>query len=309
MGRGVPEEIRVGDLAIRFLLEGEESLGSAAVFEFDVPAGANVAAAHSHDGYEETIYGLEGALTWTIEGTARKVGPGEALCIPRGAVHQFDNTGETDAKALAIVTPGILGPDFFHAVGAILEAAAGGPPDLAAIADVMRRYGLTPAGDQSRSATNEDVGPGVSATITNGEAILQREKREISMLVAREDVTITRARYSPGEQVAGPHVHHEHTDAFYVLEGELTFEIGREAETVAVSSGGFVAAPPGLAHSVRNDGDRHARWLTIHARDGGFAAFMRGVRDGVEVDWDTFAVPSDGGLPASEATLRSVLPN
>ena len=122
-----------------------QSAGSVAVFEFDVPAGAKVAAAHSHDGYEETIYGLEGVLTWTIEGTPTDVGPGEALCIPRGAVHHFDNTRDVDAKALAIVTPGILGPDYFREVAAILDAAAGGPPDLAAIAAVMRRHGLTPA--------------------------------------------------------------------------------------------------------------------------------------------------------------------
>ena len=119
------------------------------MFEFDVPAGAKVAAAHSHDGYEETIYGLEGVLNWTIEGVATDVGPGEALCIPRGAVHHFDNAGDTDAKQLAIVTPGILGPDFFREVGAILDAAVAGPPDLAAIGAVMRQHGLTPAPPQS----------------------------------------------------------------------------------------------------------------------------------------------------------------
>jgi len=62
--------------------------------------------------------------------------------------------------------------------------------------------------------------------ITAGEAILRRERREISILVAREEVTITHARYAAGEQVAGPHVHHEHTDTFYELEGELTLVIG-----------------------------------------------------------------------------------
>ena len=111
-----------------------------------MPAGSKVAAAHSHDGYEETIYGLEGVLTWTVEGTPIDVGRGEALLIPRGAVHHFVNTGEVDAKALAIVTPGILRPDFFREVGAILDAAAGGPPDVAAIGAVMKRHGLTPAG-------------------------------------------------------------------------------------------------------------------------------------------------------------------
>lgn len=138
------EEIRVGELAIRFLLEGEQSGGAMAVFEFDVPAGSRVAAAHSHDGFEETIYGLEGSLVWTVEGEAQEVGRGEALCIRRGAVHQFANSGDLDARALAIVTPGILGPDYFREVAAVLDAAAGGPPDPAAIGAVMRRHGLTP---------------------------------------------------------------------------------------------------------------------------------------------------------------------
>ena len=138
-------EITVGELAIRFLVEGEQSAGSLAVFEFDVPAGAKVPVAHSHDGYEETIYGLEGVLTRTIEGTPTDVGPGEALFIPRGAVHHFDNARDVDASALAIVTPGVLGPDYFRDVAAVLDAAAGGPPDLAAVATVMRRHGLTPA--------------------------------------------------------------------------------------------------------------------------------------------------------------------
>jgi quercetin dioxygenase-like cupin family protein len=138
------EEIKVGELAIRFVIEGEGSSGSVAAFEFDVPAGARVAAAHSHDGFEETIYGLEGVLTWTVEGIETEVAPGEALFIRRGTVHHFDNTGDVDAKALAIVTPGILGPDYFHEVAAVL-VASDGPPDLAAIAAVMRRHGLTPA--------------------------------------------------------------------------------------------------------------------------------------------------------------------
>ena len=137
--------IGVGELTIRFLLEGKQSEGAVAMFEFDVPAGSKVAAPHSHDRYDETIYGLEGTLVWTVEGEPNSVGPSEALHIPRGAVHQFANTADRDAKALAIVTPGVLGPEYFREVGAILDLAGGGPPDLAAIATVMRRHGLTPA--------------------------------------------------------------------------------------------------------------------------------------------------------------------
>jgi hypothetical protein len=73
---------------------------------------------------------------------------------------------------------------------------------------------------------------------------------------------------------------------------------------VTVAAGGLAAVPPGVVHSVRNAGDRDAAWLTIHAPDGGFADFMRGVRDGVDVAWDFAPPPPGGGLPASEAVVR-----
>ena len=81
MARTMRDEITVGGMAIRFLVEGDESGGAVAVFEFDVPTATKIAAAHSHDGYEETIYGLEGVLTWTIEGTPIEVGPGQDFAI------------------------------------------------------------------------------------------------------------------------------------------------------------------------------------------------------------------------------------
>ena len=136
-----------------------------------------------------------------------------------------------------------------------------------------------------------------------GEQIMNSPARQVSFIVARDHLTITRARYAAGEQIAGPHIHHEHTDAFYVLEGELIIEVGREAEAISVSAGGFLAAPPGVAHSLRVADSQPARWLTIHAPDGGFAAFMRGLRDGIDVVWDIAAVPADGGRPASDAII------
>jgi quercetin dioxygenase-like cupin family protein len=141
----VHEEIRVGQLTIRFLVEGAESGGSMAMFEFAVPAGGKVPSAHSHDAYEETIYGLEGVMTFTVDGQRTGLAPGQALCIPRGVVHRFDNFSGAGAKALAVITPGILGPDYFREMATVIKAAAGGPPDPVAIADVMRRHGLTPA--------------------------------------------------------------------------------------------------------------------------------------------------------------------
>ena len=137
------EEIRVGGFVIRFLVEGEETAGTAALFEFDVPAGGPMPPPHSHDRYEETIYGVRGTTTWTVDDVTTEVGPGEALCIARGAVHHFENRGAEDATALGVVTPGLLGPAYFRELAVIMNVD--GPPDFAAALEVMRRHGLTPA--------------------------------------------------------------------------------------------------------------------------------------------------------------------
>jgi quercetin dioxygenase-like cupin family protein len=140
------ETIGFGPIVVRFLLTGAESNASIAMFDVTVRGGQRLPApAHSHDHYEETIYGLEGVLTWTVEGRPIDVAPGQALCIPRGAVHRFDNLGSQDAKVLCVVTPAAIGPEYFREAFEALQASAGGPPDRAKLAEIMRRHGLTPA--------------------------------------------------------------------------------------------------------------------------------------------------------------------
>lgn len=140
------ETIQVGNLTIRFLLTGNDSGGSVAAFEMVVPGhNALPAPAHSHDGYEESVYSVDGTLTWTVDGKELEAGPGQLLCIPRGAVHRFENRGIQDVRALCVITPGVLGPEYFRAQGEVLRAAAGGPPDHAKLMENMRRHGLTPA--------------------------------------------------------------------------------------------------------------------------------------------------------------------
>ena len=140
------ETIHLGPLAVRFLITGEDSNGSVATFELTVPGAQRLAApAHSHDHYEETIYSIDGVLTWTVDGKQIDVGPSQALCIPRGAIHRFDNNGLQAVKALCMITPAALGPQFFRESAEVINAAAGGPPDRAKMAEIMRRHGLTPA--------------------------------------------------------------------------------------------------------------------------------------------------------------------
>jgi len=140
------ETIRIGPIGIRFLLTGDDSGGSASVFEVLVPIGQKLPApAHKNDAYEEILYGIEGVLTWTVEGTPIEVGPGQALCIPRGAAHRFDNLGREDVKQLCIITPAIMGPAYFREAAEVIGAAAGDPPDRAKMMEVFRRHGMTVA--------------------------------------------------------------------------------------------------------------------------------------------------------------------
>ena len=140
------ETIRLGPLSVRFLLTAENSAGTIAAFQVMVPGAQRLAApAHSHDGFEETVYGIEGVLTWTVDGNLIDVGPGQALCIPRGAVHRFDNNTTQDTTVLCMVTPAAIGPQFFRDAAEVINAAAGGPPDRARMTEVMLRHGLTPA--------------------------------------------------------------------------------------------------------------------------------------------------------------------
>ena len=134
------EIVRVGQIGIRFLLEAADTNGSVAMFEFTVPVGAKMPQPHSHKNYDETIYGVEGVVTFTVEGKNVDIGPGESCFIPRGAVHGFNNLKQTDVKALAIITPALLGPDSFREAAAIVNT--GGPPDWEKLKAVMAKHGL-----------------------------------------------------------------------------------------------------------------------------------------------------------------------
>jgi len=142
MGPSSKPSIQVGSIEIDFLVDAEDSGGSVTVFECFVPAGSKVPVPHSHDTFEETVYGLEGTCTWTIDGQTHDVAPGESACIRRGQVHGFENRTSEDVKFLAIATPGVFGPAYFQEIAEVL--ASGGPPDPAAIGAVMSRHGLTP---------------------------------------------------------------------------------------------------------------------------------------------------------------------
>jgi quercetin dioxygenase-like cupin family protein len=140
------EDLEIAGLALRFLVTGTETNRTLSAFEMSVPAGQRLMApAHSHDHYEESMYGLAGVLTVTVNGQPFAIGPGQMLCIPRGAVHRFENAGSQAAKVLCLITPAEQGPQYFREMAEVIRIAAGGPPDKAKMMEIMHRHGLTPA--------------------------------------------------------------------------------------------------------------------------------------------------------------------
>jgi len=135
-----PQIIELGQIAIRFLLDGDETNGSVSMFEFLVAAGAKVPVPHYHEAFDEAMYGIEGELTLTVDGKVERLGPGDRRFIPRGAIHHFINGGPRRTRTLAVVTPALLGPTYFTDIAALLSD--GGPPDPARVVKVMRRHGL-----------------------------------------------------------------------------------------------------------------------------------------------------------------------
>jgi quercetin dioxygenase-like cupin family protein len=135
--------IRVGQIEIRFRLQAAQTGGNFTMFEYLIPVNARVPIAHSHEAFDETLYGLDGVTSVTLDGRNVVVGRGDVLFIPRGSVHQVENLGVVDARGLSVITPGLLGPEFFREVADVLNV--GGPPNIERIAAVMRRHGLRPA--------------------------------------------------------------------------------------------------------------------------------------------------------------------
>jgi mannose-6-phosphate isomerase-like protein (cupin superfamily) len=72
---------------------------------------------------------------------------------------------------------------------------------------------------------------------------------------------------APGRELQA-HVHGDEDDAFYILEGEMTFLFGDEGDEAVAPPGTFVLVPPGVRHGFRNPGPGPVRMLNVHAPAG-----------------------------------------
>lgn len=136
------EVIDFGSFQVKFLRSKHDTSGAVDVFELILGAEGKMPVPHYHEDWEETVYGIDGVVTYTIAGERVDIGPGETAFVPRGVVHGFSNPSGKPARCLCILTPGKLGPDYFRELAAEIT---GGAPDPAVMREIMDRYGLIPA--------------------------------------------------------------------------------------------------------------------------------------------------------------------
>lgn len=138
----MPEIIDFGSLQLRFLRDRHDTGGSLDLFEMVLQPEGRMPVPHYHESWEETVYGLTGTVHYEVAGEGHDIGPGQTLFIPRGRVHGFSNRSGAVASCLCVLTPGVLGPEYFRELAALLT---GGKPDPAEVRAIMQRYGLVPA--------------------------------------------------------------------------------------------------------------------------------------------------------------------
>ena len=136
-----------------------------------------------------------------------------------------------------------------------------------------------------------------------GEIVGDAPDRRVEILSDHPALHATWSRFAAGRDGADLHVHHHHTDLFYVLDGELTVRLGLAGETIGVPAGTLALVPPDVVHGFRNASHADVRYLNLHAPGREFAAFMRALRDGraPPAAYDQHPPPPGGGRPTTEA--------
>jgi quercetin dioxygenase-like cupin family protein len=137
----VHKTIRIGEMSVTFLKTRHETDGVLDLFELTIPPFARLPLPHIHRKYDETIFGVDGTMTWTLGDKSIQVRRGTSLFIPRGTPHSYANLKHTTARILCLQTPGVMGPEYYLEIASCFRT---GYPDLAGMGAVMSRYGVVP---------------------------------------------------------------------------------------------------------------------------------------------------------------------
>jgi quercetin dioxygenase-like cupin family protein len=244
---------------------------------------------HFHARHAECFFVLEGELTFRLEDREVVAGAGTWVFVPPDVVHSFSVTGDTRARYLDLHAPSGGFGDFVRGL-----QAATSEEELKAV-----RAAFDQSPPPEYATGDPDLVVARRSGGDDGEAIGGRsEDRRATLLVDSDELTVTEFFYAAGQRGAQPHVHHHHSDAFLVVEGELTFLM---REPFRGPAGTLVLFPPNVVHGFDNDGSESALFYNFHMPASGFGDYMRGRNPG----FDQHDPPADGGAdPATAVAVR-----
>ncbi len=273
------------DATVELLADHPSLAVSAARF---APGAAPEPPPHVHAAHTEAFLVIDGTLSLVLGSEERVAGAGTVVVVPPGVTHTFRADGEV--RFLDIHTPSTGYGSFVRAL-----SAAKNENELARARATFDQQAPPAGGSADASAVVVVCTRGADGP--DGEAITDRPGRRVTLLADTEHLTLTDFDYGPGQRGASPHVHHDHSDAFLVVEGEL--EITFEDGPLRAPAGTFVLIPPGVIHSFDNSSDAAARFLNIHAPSCGFGDYLRGQNPG----FDQHEPPASGGLDPGNAVI------
>ena len=244
---------------------------------------------HVHDLHADCFLVLGGSVRLQLDGEERLVEPQSWIQVPRGVVHTFGAGSEGPATFVNLHAPSC-------GLGTYMRGLMGAKSDE----DRQRAWDGFDARPMPEGGGRDAAAAVVCRLGDEGETITDRPGRRVTLLGDTEEIGVTESVYGPSERGPDLHVHREHTDAWIVLEGALTFVL-RDGVPFEAGAGTLVVVPPNIAHGFSNEGDVNARFVNVHAPSCGFGEYLRGNNPG----FDQHEPPPDGGLDPGSVVVRS----
>jgi quercetin dioxygenase-like cupin family protein len=204
--------------SINVLLRSEDSGGRVSLVDNRVPAGTAGPPLHRHD-FDEAFVVLAGEVTFQLGDDLVTRRAGEIAFAPRGVPHTFANQSGADARHVIVITPAGF-ERYFDRLAA--RAAGVDPPATAAkgwaeVTKVGPQIGDRRPAPRPAPAGDADAGPAEAASFATRVLVRSEESGEAVALVENS---------VPARWAGTPLHHHAFDEAFYVLDGELTFQLG-----------------------------------------------------------------------------------
>jgi quercetin dioxygenase-like cupin family protein len=258
-------------------LRGEQTANALSLVEITLPPRWDGPPLHHHE-FDEAFYVLAGEITFQVRDELFTAGPGALAFAPGGVPHTLASLGDAPARYLLLCTPA-----GFEGYFARLEAeAAGEDPPAWALAPTPP---VTTVGGQIRErgdvAAAAPIAPGAG-----GINVLTRSEESGGRIAVMDNHV--------GAGFAGPPLHrHDFDELFWVLDGELTFQLGDDV--VTREAGELAFAPRGVHHTFANHSGADARTLIVCTPAGfeRYFARMAAEQAGAEPpDWALQPIPS-----------------